>query len=611
MGLKVWYLGHADRPAADHPDKTFDDYQDSVTVGRDVACDISLPDEHTDISRKHFGISLSRATGAYRFEITETKPVYRNGLALFSGDELTSDDLLRLGRPDGPALRIRATRPDIASNMPRTRDNAPAGGAPGKGIRILGVRVTKLAMAATAGGILLLTGLLFLGVFQEKQRIVTERAIRATIEDQTAQEIVKQNKAAVYLVAMRIASGEIQGQATAFAIDHPAAGKVLATNAHVAELKAYADEAGAQLLAIPVGGGTPLTITSVEFHPGWQLFSDFADSVQTLQATYLARPISFAPSYDVAIMRVDDPKRLETTVTLASPKDAPSLSTAEPLMLIGYPAEELIGTDETKPEPTVQKGSMTALTSFFMSGADKFEKYLVQHSIPATGGASGSPIFDRTGRVVALLNAGNINARVDVNREGKVERKRSPSAALVNFAQRSDLLLDLGKSADDRERLAGVISKILSEAKLNLLRAPEKEVASLEREFLSRHPDAKKLVDLKNEPLGEAVQYLGTTMAARSISIVVQEGKSYALFGYSSVPISTAIMAGQEAVTQVSSPGPMQASTFRNLGAITKGDPTEVIVLASTPEQGEPGTDSPPSLARFAIYEFETAPSSP
>lgn len=170
MGLKVWYLGHADRPAADSPDKTFDDYQDSVTVGRDVACDISLPDEQTDVSRKHFGISLSHATGAYKFEITETKPVYRNGLALFSGDELTGDDVLRLGRPDGPALRIRATRPDIASNLPRTRDNTPAGGAAGKGVRILGVKVNRLAIAATTGGIALLAGLFVLGVFQEKQR---------------------------------------------------------------------------------------------------------------------------------------------------------------------------------------------------------------------------------------------------------------------------------------------------------------------------------------------------------------------------------------------------------------------------------------------------------
>jgi hypothetical protein len=61
-------------------------------------------------------------------------------------------------------------------------------------------------------------------------------------------------------------------------------------------------------------------------------------------------------------------------------------------------------------------------------------RQLIQHDLPATGGASGSPIVGASGRVVALLNAGNVFM---------VNGDRVPNAALVNFAQRADLVRDL------------------------------------------------------------------------------------------------------------------------------------------------------------------------
>ena len=52
-------------------------------------------------------------------------------------------------------------------------------------------------------------------------------------------------------------------------------------------------------------------------------------------------------------------------------------------------------------------------------------RLLLQHDLPATGGASGSPIVGASGRVVALLNAGNLFM---------VNGDRVPNAALINFA---------------------------------------------------------------------------------------------------------------------------------------------------------------------------------
>ena len=46
------------------------------------------------------------------------------------------------------------------------------------------------------------------------------------------------------------------------------------------------------------------------------------------------------------------------------------------------------------------------------------------------------------GEVVAVLNAGNVMPLVVPNSQGKIEIQRIPSAAMVNFAQRADLVND-------------------------------------------------------------------------------------------------------------------------------------------------------------------------
>jgi hypothetical protein len=81
---------------------------------------------------------------------------------------------------------------------------------------------------------------------------------------------------------------------------------------------------------------------------------------------------------------------------------------------------------------------------------------LIEHSLPSAGGASGSPIFDSRGQVVALLSGGNNIA----SKDGRI-----PNAALVNFAQRADLLRDLidGKADseldDDKRMWVGAVAR--------------------------------------------------------------------------------------------------------------------------------------------------------
>ena len=74
------------------------------------------------------------------------------------------------------------------------------------------------------------------------------------------------------------------------------------------------------------------------------------------------------------------------------------------------------------------------MTDMFHLPAPVAVRQLVQHDLPSTGGASGSPIVGASGKVVALLNAGNMFF---------IDGDRVPNAALVNFAQRADLIRDM------------------------------------------------------------------------------------------------------------------------------------------------------------------------
>ena len=76
---------------------------------------------------------------------------------------------------------------------------------------------------------------------------------------------------------------------------------------------------------------------------------------------------------------------------------------------------------------------------------NKAPKHLIRHNLPATGGASGSPIFAPNGEVVGILFAGNILLDSYCKEKQKAAKKdpgicRMPNAAMINFAERADLL---------------------------------------------------------------------------------------------------------------------------------------------------------------------------
>ncbi len=95
---------------------------------------------------------------------------------------------------------------------------------------------------------------------------------------------------------------------------------------------------------------------------------------------------------------------------MADAKTLNGLKAGEPLGLVGYPVEDsrLGGATIDDPIPTVQFGHLVRMTNYFgVVNVSPEERFLVSHSAPATGGASGSPLINRRGEVVAINSAGN------------------------------------------------------------------------------------------------------------------------------------------------------------------------------------------------------------
>jgi S1-C subfamily serine protease len=146
------------------------------------------------------------------------------------------------------------------------------------------------------------------------------------------------------------------------------------------------------------------------------------------------------PGYDIGLLRVDTavPNRFR----IAGESELRKLDSGYRVAYLGFPMESLSGggVDSHNPVANMQSGIITSTTDYWLSKAPFDKALLLAHNLAATGGASGSPIFNASGEVVGVLSAGNIVGQVSA-KTGKITR--APSAALINFAQRIDLLREI------------------------------------------------------------------------------------------------------------------------------------------------------------------------
>ena len=111
---------------------------------------------------------------------------------------------------------------------------------------------------------------------------------------------------------------------------------------------------------------------------------------------------------------------------------------------LGFPTENLPGDNVNLSNPiaTMQTGIITSVSNYFME--NKAPKRLIRHNLPSTGGASGSPIFATNGEVVGIHFGGSMFQAFCLKKRSAtktgVVRCRMPNAAMIQFAERADLL---------------------------------------------------------------------------------------------------------------------------------------------------------------------------
>jgi hypothetical protein len=386
-----------------------------VTVGTDPDSDIVYAPRTPGVLPEQ--AELVRGAGRYELHVNESSPTLRNGRAALQGECVDDGDELRFGGPEGPSLRIHYVVAPAWSRRPKY---------------LAAVVAVAIVVLAAAGSWL---------KARYEDREFRRAAAQLLLTHPKApptdwRAVLNRVRPSVYAVDEKGAAGSETLLATAWVI---APGR-LATNGHVAKA---IDEARANDSAIrfvvrsPVPPYREFEIVDTLVHPGYasfqQIWQEYGPQLVSPYGEYHA--FESAGAYDVAILTVKSDASLEPPLRIADDATLYALQPGEPIAFVGYPAEGLLDVDPSRPNPRIQRGTIVSLTSFTRTVDTTEEAQLVEHSLPGTGGASGSPIVNARGEVIAILNGGNVLRDSD--------GKRMANPAQVNFAQRIDVVRPL------------------------------------------------------------------------------------------------------------------------------------------------------------------------
>ena len=475
----------------------FDDAKQRISLGRDAArCDVVFPADETQVGREH--CALVRELGRYRLSLNQDNLVLVNGQPAVDEQELPPTADVQMG-PNGPRLVVetmhdqslpstafQGKRPGQPTLIRSAGQTAKAGRqvavlavlllivagtigyfgwkkhdvdvkAAGKAATEAGQTATEAGQTATAAEkkaseaqttIASITPQIqsLTRLTDEQKKVLANVTSEMASMEKKLKEVeprldteVQKASPSVYLVLLRDAEGQDYPQATAWVADKSKG--IMATNGHVAEL--FPRAGGSSKLIVSSTGKNPKTfvVESVNTHPGYMEF-------QRLWAGYdpTARrsPISAesihsaGPACDVALLQLENNEGLAESLPIAPQEVLDAMGPTYPVGYVGYPMEGLAigGVNPKSPTPTRHLAYISSVTDYFGdANVDSASRLLVQHALPATGGASGSPIINRDGQVVAVLNAGNVI--------GLTPRARIGSSANIAFAQRADLVREL------------------------------------------------------------------------------------------------------------------------------------------------------------------------
>jgi hypothetical protein len=427
--------------------KHFPDDVEIITIGRNPErCQVIFPPDETHVGREH--CALKRSLGRYRLILNGEDRVMVNGREGYHEEELPASADLRLG-PAGPQIVVTTSD---SSGLPPT----VARGAHQPGMGTLLERDKKRSKRGILVALLALVAVAIaadVGYHLHKRTAADVQQTQSNVQqtqsdlqqtksdiDKTSLELAKmapdiaehlrEIKNSVYLVVIKTFGENEASFGTAWVV----ADGTLATNSHIAE--AFAREMSpldVMIVRSPTNPPQDFVVTAVTVHPGYHDFDKLIGA--RIPCDSDGRQIAAIPACDVALLTVNG-VGLAPPIPLASADQIKSLKTGDVIGMVGYPSENVSGHNTSNPEPSSQVARIARQTDFLMRTDSPIDDtQLIHHSLPETGGASGSPIVNADGKVIAINSAANF---IGVGNDSRV-----PMAIGLNFAQRADLVQEL------------------------------------------------------------------------------------------------------------------------------------------------------------------------
>jgi hypothetical protein len=509
--------GKSERASLDLPEsRSFPAGTEQIVFGRESNCDVVFPPEARMVGSRH-GRLYRQESGDYAIEAFGSHYFEVNGYRPEQGQPITGDATIRFGNAKGPMVRVHMVRGARTDGLLSTLTQATV--TPMSKI----AASMKVAVLALAAVVVVAIGV---GWWMNQQTNARMQAFTQQMDDMRAEMSAQAKgtlpdtnflRAAAFAVILEDSEGLSRVVGTAW----PLQAGMLVTNAHVAEVMDSL-KPGEHLFVRKPGEARDIAVTGKRVHPGYDAFNDFVDqAIATSQGfESLTNGAAMPSAYDVGILEVDPVTDLGKYLAVSD--DPAALTAGTPLAFAGYPVE---GTGAQKlaqlsPNPVLQFGRVTALSDYFLFSAEKPNALLIENSLPATGGASGSPIVDGSGKVVAILSGGTVDIRNGV---------RSPSAVMLNYAQRADLT----KGAIDPASFDLAAAKAEWEKALALFDAHEGTIVADARAALEQKTGGP--VDVKEEQQmslkASGAVTIGPT-CYREHEVKVVAGHSYTFVAY-------------------------------------------------------------------------------
>ncbi|MCA9320393.1 MAG: trypsin-like peptidase domain-containing protein, partial [Planctomycetes bacterium] len=271
---------------------------------------------------------------------------------------------------------------------------------------------------------------------ERQQRIIANEQSKLASEGGNFEELNTILRESIYMVRVQYLDDGVwkdTGQTgTAWQVDHR-----LATNAHVAEMFPEASQRNQRMVARVARRGevVELLITGVKNHPGYDAFARLTAQTSPYQGNL--RFLGLLPAWDVALMEVadEDQSKMIRPLPQAAASDVLALESGAGVFFLGFPTEGATngGTDPRRPVATFRTGSISKVQDYFMGPGKPEDMRLLTFDFSANGGGSGSPIFNRKGEVIALLNS------IDVASKGAAGRISGDNS----YGMRVDVLIEL------------------------------------------------------------------------------------------------------------------------------------------------------------------------